>query len=305
MRRIGASALLNGMGIFEAVARVKSFKFAAEELRLTASAISHSIRNLEERIQVRLFNRERNVISMTPEGETLYRAISMPISQIYSAIHEIEQNSTNSVTIRCNTTLAGHWLIPLLGIYRATDPDVDFHVLTFDDVHGGSRDTADITINYEKVNETTKNAGVLLLTDHSAPVIAPSLVEDGDNLADINDGKWSAISCTDDNWDWEMWSNKNSVDFGALIWRDYFSIDDTAIEAAVGGMGMILQPRFMIEKELVRGDLVFVPDAKPVHIGEYRMITTESPKKIVRTISNWLLEQVPSEILPNPHDPPT
>ena len=57
----------NGLRLFEAAARCRSFKRAAQELNLTSGAISHGIRSLEEWLGVELFDRSRG-LALTPAG---------------------------------------------------------------------------------------------------------------------------------------------------------------------------------------------------------------------------------------------
>lgn len=60
---------LNAVRAFEAAARHLSFKLAAHELRVTAGAISQHVRQLEERLGIRLFERLPRQVILTPAGE--------------------------------------------------------------------------------------------------------------------------------------------------------------------------------------------------------------------------------------------
>ncbi len=64
---------LNSIRVFEATARLSSFKMAAEELNVTPTAVSHQIRNLEEKLGTLLFERKTRAIALTPEGLQLAR----------------------------------------------------------------------------------------------------------------------------------------------------------------------------------------------------------------------------------------
>ena len=60
--------LLPALGVFAAAARHQNFAHAAEELHLTASAVSHHVRKLETILGARLFLRHARGVSLTPEG---------------------------------------------------------------------------------------------------------------------------------------------------------------------------------------------------------------------------------------------
>ncbi len=285
----GSNSLLNTIGVFETAARLKSFKLAADELCLTPSAVSHRIKNFEQRLDILLFSRAKNAIKLTPDGERLYRAVSAPVSQIHSAICAVQSTAVKGVTVRTNITLAARWLIPRLAEFRSIHPEINLKIISFNDVHGGSYDETDITIIYERADNLITN-GIQILSDFSAPVIAPHLIKKGEGLKELLQGKWPAISCTEANWEWRLWAAENDIDFETLPSRDYFSIDETAIEGAIAGLGMVMMPPFIIERELDRGDLVYIPGVKPVHIGGYWLISDQSPKKLVREVRKWLLK---------------
>jgi DNA-binding transcriptional LysR family regulator len=61
-------AVFSELSTFLAVARYRSFKQAAVERSVAASAMSHSIRSLEERVGVRLFHRTTRSVALTEAG---------------------------------------------------------------------------------------------------------------------------------------------------------------------------------------------------------------------------------------------
>jgi LysR family transcriptional regulator, glycine cleavage system transcriptional activator len=63
---------LTALRAFEATARHLSVKKAAEELHVSAAALSHHIRGLEEHLGIRLFERRVRALALTPEGKQLY-----------------------------------------------------------------------------------------------------------------------------------------------------------------------------------------------------------------------------------------
>ncbi|MGH8077899.1 MAG: LysR family transcriptional regulator, partial [Lysobacter sp.] len=62
------SEWLPALAAFESAARYQNFAHAAEELHLTASAVSHHVRKLESRLGVVLFQRHARGVSLTAEG---------------------------------------------------------------------------------------------------------------------------------------------------------------------------------------------------------------------------------------------
>src|SRR5580693_8179708 len=76
---------LANLSAFIAVADQRSFRAAAARLDVTPSALSHSIRQLEERLGVRLLHRTTRSVSVTDAGQRLLDQIRPAIDQIAGA----------------------------------------------------------------------------------------------------------------------------------------------------------------------------------------------------------------------------
>ena len=100
-----------------AVANTKSFSRAADELKVTQSAISQSIKALETKLNVKLFKRSGKEIVLTIEGAKLYHLASRFLGQLESTIEDIinDKNSlAGKVSIGTLTGLGKSWLGPLM-----------------------------------------------------------------------------------------------------------------------------------------------------------------------------------------------
>jgi LysR family transcriptional regulator, glycine cleavage system transcriptional activator len=86
---------LKGLRLFATVARCGSFKLAAQELDLTPSAVSHSIKSLEEWLNVELFDRT-HVLVLTPAGRHYLPYINEAMWKIAQGTGEILANNHDS-----------------------------------------------------------------------------------------------------------------------------------------------------------------------------------------------------------------
>ncbi|MCI2282387.1 LysR family transcriptional regulator [Colwellia sp. MSW7] len=77
---------------FEAAARHNNFKLAAEDVCLSASAVSHQVRSLEEYLGIQLFHREKGKPILTSTGAVYLESIK--------EVFDILESATNSVTKR-------------------------------------------------------------------------------------------------------------------------------------------------------------------------------------------------------------
>ena len=113
---------------FEAAARLRSFKKAADELAVTAAAISHRIRDLEEFLERPLFIRKVRAVELTPEAERLYLAVHHGFETMAQAIDHIRRPQRAHVTLSATPAFAAKWLVPRLAAFQAQHPDIDLHV---------------------------------------------------------------------------------------------------------------------------------------------------------------------------------
>ena len=120
---------LQGLKVFEAAARLGSFKLAAQELALTPTAISHHINNLESRLEVDLFHRKTRQIKLTEAGSRLASATSESFRKIDQALAEVRA-SADVVRVNTTSSLAAHLLIPSLRAFSDKYADIEVEILT-------------------------------------------------------------------------------------------------------------------------------------------------------------------------------
>ena len=108
---------LNDLLAFVTVAREGSFTKAAAILGVTQSALSQTIRGLEERLQIRLLTRTTRSVSTTPPGERLMQAIGHRFDEIedeLDALTELRDKPAGTVRITCGDNVMRVTLLPKL-----------------------------------------------------------------------------------------------------------------------------------------------------------------------------------------------
>jgi LysR family transcriptional regulator, glycine cleavage system transcriptional activator len=120
---------LQTLRAFVAVASTKSFTKAAEKLRVTQTAVSHQIAQLEAWIGGRLFVRDRRGITLTALGKMLIPRITDALAGLAQAIDEARRTIEDK-RLRISTTpeFAAQWLAPRLGTFCAAHPEIDVGV---------------------------------------------------------------------------------------------------------------------------------------------------------------------------------
>ncbi|WP_313570340.1 LysR family transcriptional regulator [Comamonas terrigena] len=130
---------LNDLLAFVTVAREGSFTRAAAALGVTQSALSQTIRALEERLQIRLLTRTTRSVSSTPAGERLLQAIGNRFDEIEAeldALTELRDKPAGTVRITCGDHVLHSVLLPKLAPLLREYPDIKLEF----DVNYGFRD---------------------------------------------------------------------------------------------------------------------------------------------------------------------
>jgi len=126
---------LSELAAFEAVARHGSFRRASEERGVTASAISHTVSNLEARVGIRLLNRTTRSVSLTEAGATLLADLSPAFDQIGTAVDALNRfRDTPFGTVRINApnSVAPFVLGPVMGRLIAQNPNLQLEIVATD-----------------------------------------------------------------------------------------------------------------------------------------------------------------------------
>lgn len=123
------NASLQAIKVFEAAARLGSFKDAAEELSITPAGVSHHISNLENRLGVRLFNRKNRRVTLTSEGDQLSEATTEGLQKIQTALDNIKSDASR-LHVDTTSSFAALVLIPLLHDFNKTNQNVDVEIST-------------------------------------------------------------------------------------------------------------------------------------------------------------------------------
>ncbi|WP_416397386.1 LysR family transcriptional regulator [Allohahella sp. A8] len=122
-----ATSKIDGLQAFVAVARDQSFTKAAARLGVTPSALSHSMKALEERLGIRLLARTTRNVSPTEAGERLMRSIAPLFDQIaveVEALGELRDKPAGTIRITCSDDAIELYLRPKLAEFLKTYPDI-------------------------------------------------------------------------------------------------------------------------------------------------------------------------------------
>jgi DNA-binding transcriptional LysR family regulator len=256
---------LNDLLGFVTVAREGSFTRAAASLGVTQSALSQSIRGLEERLQIRLLTRTTRSVSTTAAGERLMLAIGHRFDEIeyeLDALTELRDKPAGTVRITCGDHVLQSILLPRLAPLLRDYPDVTVEF----DVNYGFRDiVADrfdagvrmgSTIDKDMIAVAIGPAlrlAVVASPGYFAAHPPPKLPRDLTGHRCINQRMLTSGGLY--VWDFERRGRKVNVRVdGPLI----FNTSPPQVDAALAGLGVALLPEDEVMAHVDAGRLVRV-----------------------------------------------
>ncbi len=117
--------------VFHAVARQLSFTKAAEQLFMTQPAVTFQIKQLEEHLNTRLFERSHGRIALTPAGELVYSYAERILTlseELETRVGELTGAISGPLLLGASTTVAEFYLPQILGEFKAMHPHVQAHM---------------------------------------------------------------------------------------------------------------------------------------------------------------------------------
>lgn len=281
---------------FEAAARNESFSKAANELCVSQSAISQNVRQLEERLNVKLFIRSGNNVKLTEKG----KAYQLKISESFNIIAEATDNLTkqeksHQLHIAVEPAIASCWLRPRLSKFRAAHPFITLHIITKNNISSFSHQGVDIAI-HNKWDESLADLYLKEFVKLSAfPACNSKRLKNSKSIIKPNDLRRFHLIHDENIGLWQKWLQTNGMtdfSFDSDLHFDDFSL---AVDAAIDGEGVILADEILCETELLNGQLTKLFD-QPVDCDPFYIISTNDnmKKTAVTTFHDWLLQQLVS-----------
>jgi LysR family glycine cleavage system transcriptional activator len=247
---------LPAFGVFAVAARHQNFANAAEELGLTASAVSHHVRGLEATLGVKLFQRHARGVALTEEGRTLADAANTALSDIDAvavALNRVAQN-TSRVRVAALHSLTYCWLMPRLPRFVAAHPRVRLSFETGTAITRFDHTGPDLAIRHGEGSWPGLTAHPIM-DEYLFPAAPPNLpaLQEVREAADV-----AALPLVTDlaHQGWREWFRAAGVRGVRLPDMHSFTDSTDAMQAAVQGFGAILARSRIVEPYIREGKLV-------------------------------------------------
>lgn len=240
---------------FFTVCRLKSFTKAGEFLLISQSAISYSVKKLEERLGINLINRERRQFMLTPQGERLYKACEKVFYQLETTYEELEiqkKNPSVQIMIGSQVEFGNTILLKHMAAFINENPEisVDFH-FSPDLLPKLLSNELDIIIDC-KIHTDCSLKRDYLFREHYAAAATPAYLK-SNKIDTIQDLPRATILSLDKGLEW--WKNFFQAipqKLSLIEPKKIIRINNIRglINGAISGMGIGFFPVYTILKEL-------------------------------------------------------
>lgn len=239
---------------FEAAVCHGSFSAAARDLNVTHAAIAQHVRALEDHYGMSLMQREGRGMAVTPAGKVLADALSEAFGLIAATSDDIlNQNKTRALRVAITPSFAANWLMPRLGKFWATHPEIELEILPSMQLVDLRRDNIDVAIRYGKGGWPGAQSTRLMAAGHTA-VATPGYI--GDRaitcLAELRGSRWLLDDFRPEE---RFWIKENGIDLDQEV-VTIFSAEQLTRDAVLSGLGIAVLPAPVAAGHISSGALV-------------------------------------------------
>ena len=241
---------------------------------MTASAVSHQVKTLEQFLGLELFRRNKRKVELTPMGEQYLVSIKYALDEIEVATKRLTANpETDIVTISVAPNFLTRWLMPRIDFNKSnTDMAIYF----------GHGDWHDIEVHFLRK--------VLLV-----PVCSPGLIKSGKQLAKPEDlRKHTLIQVSKRLYEWQEWLQLAGVEHSGFGRGLQLSSSQLATAAAQEGLGVALADSTLTSREIKDGKLIMPFDIMLNTHKSFYLVHKKNRSLTygMRAFKDWVIEEM-------------
>lgn len=284
------------MRIFRSVAEHTSFSRASEELNVTRPAVSQAITQLEEHLQVKLFNRTTRRVELTPEGELYYHHVIDILERMEQMEEQLQvpfDGPAGRIRIEVCPSIAKNFLLPHLISFQEEYPNIEILLGTNTANVNFNESAIDFTFQLGSVNQqevTSHEIGVvdfvccaspIYIKKHGAPKSLDALSEHkGINYFSQNTGRilpWPFV--------------ENDTIRHVIVEHDIATNDiETCLEYATAGKGIVVVSQFLAKDKIKEGLLIPILEDNPIVSQPLSMVygANKATNKKLQIFIDWM-----------------
>jgi LysR family transcriptional regulator, glycine cleavage system transcriptional activator len=296
MMRLSRPPPLKNLRAFCVAARHRSFKFAADELCLTPSAVSHQMKELETLLGMRLFERRTRSLELTTAGHRLLDEIEPLLEALDRTLaHFARRDGRQTLRVRLPALFANELFIPRLGEFCEAHPLIDVQLDTRDPRPATHPPSADISILLTDAAPAGMNSERLF----SCPFTAVCAREHAPSVARLGREVFGTLPLIVDRtrpFAWSSWADE--VGLSTPEPKQVIELDTmiAVVRAAEQGLGIALVPTRLCDSWLRSGALVRLFAVELATADSYYLVSRprDAERPPVKALTRWALAQYQS-----------
>lgn len=296
MKKASRQLSLRGLRTFTVAARHQNFRAAADELFVTASAVSHQIKSLEDELGISLFARNSGGLDLTASGQALFEQVAPLIRQLDEVTASFAARAQRyTLRISVQPFFASELFVPRLARFTARHPEIDIHVDTSDESPEKHPATADVSIRLFRSAPTDLQSDVLFplrLVAACSPELKRTITGKGKgNKKTIQ--PFPIVVHASRVSDWQTWADSSGVAMPEPASTVHLNSMTAVVRAAEKGLGVALVPMPLCEGRFAAGQLVSLYDADVATGDCYRLVYAgdSANSKAVLALRDWVLQE--------------
>ncbi|HSK40020.1 MAG TPA: transcriptional regulator GcvA [Arenibaculum sp.] len=290
---------LQTLRAFETAARHLSYSRAAEELRLTHSAISHHIKMLEGQLGKRLFRRAGHRMELTREGSDLVLKVRQGLRLLERAFEEaVTRPNSTILTVSVLPAFATRWLMPRLPRFHAAFPEIDMDLRTSSELARIGHDGVDLAIRYGPGGWPGLRHEKLM-DEYVFPVCSPTYRAGA--LPKRPEDLRAEILLRNPSQPWEPWFHAACIDLDEPERGPSFSDAALLLQAAAAGQGIALARAALVEDDLHGGRLLRLFEASVRDAYAYYVVWRDDGDKqhAIEAFRSWIIAECSKTKVPD------
>lgn len=279
---------LNALRAFDAAGRHESFTRAADELRVSHSAISRHVRGLEARLGVKLFRDLPRGVELTLEGRAYLERVLPALDLIAEATDDLAEKPRGQVIVNSEPLFAERFIIPRLAEFQTAYPDIEVRLEASARLADVERYEADLAIRFTQAGRLSVPCELLTssaIYPYATPEFAERYIKTPQDLLNVPRLRDRSNNI------WIEWFAEASVRADGLTDSDWRLKSSLAYEAALNGLGVYLGSSECVSFDQQRGRLVRCFDIG-VRDGVFFLVhgSRGLGRSAVKQFRSWLLD---------------
>ncbi|MFN4143522.1 MAG: LysR family transcriptional regulator [Aestuariivirga sp.] len=289
------SRLMRGLHYFDAIARHRSVKGAAEELGVSQSAVSHQMRELTEALGEQLIARAGRGIELTATGQKLAEKLGLVFSGLQSSLEDVIGGSRATLRLAVCSSFGPGWLIPRLASFFAAHPQIDLQLRLYAQDPEQTDQVADAFVTALPVKPGF--TAFHIVDEQLVPVRASGAPTNARQkrlpliTTDLEDGRLGE--------DWLAYCNLTGLKLSELQAGNFLQCTHylLALEMARAGLGVALVPDFLAAREVEAGSVAYfdrtlMPSGRRYHLC---FKNSRAQQDELRLLAQWMKSEKAKE----------